>query len=856
MGTGLIKRLSLIKDKKGHALYMLRFTVLLVFLLVLLTASGLEPIPPGTPSGEVTIRVTDCVTGNPVAGASVNLDNPTHRVSGVTNSTGHAVLTVFDWFYTYYVTATGYRIAAGERRFSPGELFQVCLFPETAGYWRIVASVSMWQGDIHAGGLGWAVIRLKNLEEGVFNITEVQIRVSGYDGAAITYPMPQGFILGRLVEREVNITVAPKPDIPVGRLKAELLLKATFTSADGRTIGPLTVNTDLDYVYIQPYRTFRLRILDRWGINHVPDAAVIMEPTLPGTQATYSFKTDSEGYIDLKRMPDGAYLTRILYDSPYDGQVHLVKQFFPILVDLVREGQITTSLYEVHVAVKDLAGRRLDTKVSLGGVSGQSSNGLAVFKNVPRGSYVAAVEWMGVEVFRGEVRVDDPLVIGSPGGFVDAEAAVGDLAVRLLKTDGKPLQVPVKIMLTPYNREVSAVDNAVFEMLPAGSYRIAVSYLNPYRGAVEEVGSVSLSIPKDHGVHEIRLSIFDGEIRVVDTEERTVSISNLKVGERKVNVTEGKAVLQDITPGAYQFEGAWKNFTVIRQTANITPRTPVVLTAQIYRMNVYVSGFDGSVLPEGVSVLTVGGEAFESRVVNGSAVFDFVPAGRHVLRVLFKERPVFEGFVEGGRRVNVTSDTGSIGFIFRDQNGAPVEGVEVVVSGIGSGRTDARGFAFVAVAPRGEYRYEAKYSGFTVVSGTVQAGASEAVQLPLYSAKVEVVDEAGSAVEAVIEMSRGGVLIKSLTASEALFTKLPPGMYVVTVTKGAKQVVEHINIQSDGQVHKLTLPYLIELGPIMLSTSDVITIFTPVAVAVVGIASAVAVSKAVRGKGKRVGKRV
>jgi hypothetical protein len=90
---------------------MLKKMALIVFLIALSAASGLEPIPPGTPSGQVTIHVTDCTTERPIIGASVNLDNPTHRVSGVTNATGHVVLTLYEWFYSYYITASGYSIS-------------------------------------------------------------------------------------------------------------------------------------------------------------------------------------------------------------------------------------------------------------------------------------------------------------------------------------------------------------------------------------------------------------------------------------------------------------------------------------------------------------------------------------------------------------------------------------------------------------------------------------------------------------------------------------------------------------------------------------------------------------------------
>ncbi|MEM4237156.1 MAG: hypothetical protein QW823_05105, partial [Candidatus Caldarchaeum sp.] len=106
----------------------MRSTILFIMVfLLLVSAYGAEPIPPGTPFGTVYVRVTDCITGAPIQGASVNLDNPTHRTDGLTNSTGYASIEAFAWFYTYYVTASGYRVDAGERRFSLGEVFNVCL---------------------------------------------------------------------------------------------------------------------------------------------------------------------------------------------------------------------------------------------------------------------------------------------------------------------------------------------------------------------------------------------------------------------------------------------------------------------------------------------------------------------------------------------------------------------------------------------------------------------------------------------------------------------------------------------------------------------------------------------------------
>ncbi|MEM2334292.1 MAG: hypothetical protein QXZ62_06965, partial [Candidatus Caldarchaeum sp.] len=199
-----------------------------------------EPPPSGTPFGKFYVRVLDCSNQQPIVGASVNLDNPGHRASSVTNMTGYAEIEGYAWFYTYYITASGYRFTYGERRFSIGEVFTTCLFRETGGFWRVVSDLLGWQGDIHAGGAGWGLVRLKNFEQGVFNITSIELMVSGYDRPVGLWASDRGRVLPKLLDTYFNITVKPPKDSPVGRLKAELRVKAAFIGDDGRKIGPLT----------------------------------------------------------------------------------------------------------------------------------------------------------------------------------------------------------------------------------------------------------------------------------------------------------------------------------------------------------------------------------------------------------------------------------------------------------------------------------------------------------------------------------------------------------------------------------------------------------------------------------------
>ncbi|MEM1945890.1 MAG: hypothetical protein QXF95_02605 [Candidatus Caldarchaeum sp.] len=830
---------------------MQRSTVLLLTLVLIPAIFAAEPIPPGTQFGTVYVRVTDCSSGGPVVGASVYLDNPTHRASGITNSTGYAAVDVFAWFYSYYVTASGYKIEAGERRFSIGEVFQICLFPESAGFWRIVASVQKWQGDIHAGGSGWAIIRMKNLEPGVFNITAFEIWVSGYDGPAITHVVPGGVLLGRLVEKDVNITVNPRPDVPVGRLKAELRLKTTFTSADGRVEGPLTASTDLDYITILPYRTFKLRVLDFWGNNPVPDATVVLEPTLAGIEATYTLKTDENGYTTILRMPDGAYRMRIFYPSPYDGQIHLVKQSFPILVDLARSKVVTVSLYEAHLTVVDLAGRPLDTEFALGNVKSLTVDGFAQLRNVPRGRYDVKVWWRGIEVYNGSIKVDEPLVRNSPGGKLEAQAVVGDIVLQLRRFDGQKLRSPAKLEITPF--ESSQVDNetVAFSRLPKGEYIVKAFVYNRFKASESLAATFRFSIPKDHGEHIVRLEVFDTVVNVVDMDGRPAPMNTATVEGREVSVVNGRIELQDITASEYLIKAQWLGFTVLSETVTITPLTQPYITAKIYAMSLAVKGFDGSTVEKAVATIKIGDVNKTKEVVNGSVTFDLLPAGNHSLTVSMNGVKVFEGLVEADRHKAVVVDAGLVRVVVKDQRGNPVAGVEVEIAGVGKSRAGADGVVTLGQMPAGEYRYQARYKGFNLFSGVAKPGLAVNLTLPLYTLRIEVVNELNNPLEAVIEITREGVLLERRSGVEAYFTGLPQGPYLVRATVEPKQVEQQVLLTSDGQAVRITMPIVLAFGSILMSSSDLITIITPLAAALVAMVSTFFLSKAVRRKAKR-----
>ncbi|MEM4346834.1 MAG: hypothetical protein QXH32_10715 [Candidatus Caldarchaeum sp.] len=115
---------------------------------------------------------------------------------------------------------------------------------ETGGFWRVVSDLLSWQGDIHAGVAGWGLVRLKNFETGVFNITSIELMVSGYDRPVGFWTSGRGKILPKRVDTYFNLTVKPPQDSPVRRLKTVLRIKAVFKGDDGSTPFPtlLTLN--------------------------------------------------------------------------------------------------------------------------------------------------------------------------------------------------------------------------------------------------------------------------------------------------------------------------------------------------------------------------------------------------------------------------------------------------------------------------------------------------------------------------------------------------------------------------------------------------------------------------------------
>jgi len=145
------------------------------------------------------VRVYDCSDNSPIVGAVVTVQlSESSFVTAATNSSGIAAFNLSPGTYDVTVFAEGYRIRQLTITFSPGLTFPFCLFRSVEGFWRVVADILEWRGDIHAGGRGWALLRIKNLEDGVFNITRLEVWVGGYNKPISVMDIPREAIVGRV----------------------------------------------------------------------------------------------------------------------------------------------------------------------------------------------------------------------------------------------------------------------------------------------------------------------------------------------------------------------------------------------------------------------------------------------------------------------------------------------------------------------------------------------------------------------------------------------------------------------------------------------------------------------------------
>ncbi|MEM4154947.1 MAG: hypothetical protein QXW52_09040 [Candidatus Caldarchaeum sp.] len=605
---------------------------------------------------------------------------------------------------------------------------------------------------------------------------------------------------------------------------------------------------------VRELRTFSITVLDYWGFNRVPNVSVTLVSQLTG--ASYQLSGDAGGIVSGRKIPDGVYRMQVRYMSPYDGEAYVVYDRFPILADLAREGHVKTSLYEVHVKPKDLSGRPLNADVALGRVvvgaqPTPTVSGLemiAVFKNVPKGVYPVKAFWIGVEVFEGKVRVDEPLARPDQGAMIDPILDVGDISLSLKDAVGRGLKTNVTVSLLPNIINQTGVGKIAYTRLPRGEYTVVAYVFNSFLGREVEVGRFAFRIPEDHGEHEIKLGIFDAIIRLETADRRPAPIESLRIEGRDFKVVNGEVSVPDMTVGRYSMKAVYMGVSVLDDMVEINNSDTVVRTG-IHSLKASVQTVDGEPLENALLTVDVRGQKVTAQIAGGVAHVPFLPAGEFPLKISTGGQTVFDDVVQvdGLGDKKIVANAGRPVVYVVDQKGVPVESAEVEVVGVGKAVTAVNGSAKLGQTPVKELPYRVFYKGIEVASGTLKPGTPVKTVVNLVNVIVRVVNELGSPMDSDVDLVRGGRTVARASGSEVRFDRVPSGGYTLRVTHGPKQVETQVRAEQEDTRTTVTLPIAFVFLNQSVSLSDTYMVAAALT-ALITVTAALVILPRIRGK--------
>ena len=264
-----------------------------------------------------------------------------------------------------------------------------------------------------------------------------------------------------------------------------------------------------------------------------------------------------DGLLMLQQMPVADYLvTAANHSKAFGTSVEAGAE--------VRPGEpreIRIPLYGVALKAVSMDGKPLQgASVRLHTVEAATDlSGSAVFPGVPRGTYGVEVEYKGVAVYAGSVRVD--------GNVQEAlECSVYDVRVRFTTAEGEPIAVVWRLS-GPAGSLEGRGEGFTLELLPEAAYRLSAAYIREGREVRLLEEEVHPSRLRDAAVRlpigDLRLRVawgdgtpFEGEARILGESRRVdagrLTIPLLPFGQYNLTLLSGglEVLRREITHGA------------------------------------------------------------------------------------------------------------------------------------------------------------------------------------------------------------------------------------------------------------------------------------------------------------------
>jgi len=179
-----------------------------------------------------------------------------------------------------------------------------------------------------------------------------------------------------------------------------------------------------------------------------------------------------DGFLNLSQLPMAEYEVKAVnYSEPFSREVEGSGTFRPGKLN-----EIALPIYRVRLRVLDAKGEPVEgAMVSLASLNARSDDdGLAVFEQVPRGSYNLTVRWLKVVVYSGNLSVESAKEL-------DVKASIYDIKIEMRDLDGYQKWAHY-ILSDPAGRKFEEEYSAYIraETVPGG--RCLLQVLDPSKG--------------------------------------------------------------------------------------------------------------------------------------------------------------------------------------------------------------------------------------------------------------------------------------------------------------------------------------------------------------------------------------
>jgi hypothetical protein len=575
--------------------------------------------------------------------------------------------------------------------------------------------------------------------------------------------------------------------------------------------------------FLQPFRTFDLRITDYEGGIALPGAKIKLSAHAYNFSITAS--ANENGIAKIWRLPDKfTYQLTVNYTVPWLGSEEKVLMISTDAYKLASSGELRTELYTLRASPSDRQGRTLNgapVRIESLGRPGKAlenvtKDGYATFHLVPTGNYTVSVGWKGMTVFKGHRYVGYHPTLGFQHTSFNLTANVDDLVVAAVDMAGNPVGAVFSVegpTAETSRARVEAADGVLrLEQMPIAEYLVKASNSSKVFGVNVE-GSTTAR-PGERA--EIRLPFFGVSLRALSMDGKPLQGASIRLhGVAVAADSSGRATVPGVPPGSYDVEVIYRGVTVYKEKLEVKDNVYRDLECAVYDVSGRFMSADGE--PK-VVLWNLAAEDKDFSGTGDRLAVELLPEREYKLTVTIrkdgKEVKLLEQFVRPSelRDAVIKLPLGRLVVRIVWDDGSPFEG-QVLLAG--ETKSIVNGMVKFEDVPFGTYDISVKdVKDIEILKTQVTyKGGEETIRISSANIVVRVSDILGRPIEGTVVRVQSQKIpgVELATASigpdgSAKFTRIPATLapFIVTATYGDRSVEK---ITEPGEV-TITFPVI------------------------------------------------